>query len=259
MTARCDPCGPSSRPVALVTGGIRRVGRVIARTLAQRGCDLILTTRTSLDEAEQCKADLAPLGVGVRVETLDLDDLEAVEALADRLAGELDRLDIIIHNASAYAPTPIESVTANDAMRFMRINAIAPLLLSARLAPLLTGSPRPGGGSIVALADIHAMGRPRKSLSAYSMSKAALVEMVRSLSRDLAPGVRVNGVAPGVVAWPTDGPDARRAMQEAYLARVPLARAGTPTDAAEAVAWLALDAPYITGTILRVDGGRWLA
>jgi pteridine reductase len=109
------------------------------------------------------------------------------------------------------------------------------------------------------MVDMHALGRPRMGMSAYAMSKAALVEMVRSLARELAPAVRVNGVAPGVVAWPESGYEADRAMQQRYLERVPMKRAGTPEDAAGAVRWLALEAPYVTGEIIRVDGGRWLA
>lgn len=247
------------RPVALVTGGARRVGKAIALALAKRGCDLVLTVRTSRTEAEQTRSELQALGAQVRIEQLDLDDLDATRAQAQRLTADLPGLDVLIHNASAYAPTPIDAITPDEALRFMRVNAVAPLILSSRFSPLLARSPMNGGGSIVAMADIHATGRPRKSLCAYSMSKAALIEMVQCLARDLAPAVRVNAVAPGVVAWPTQGPDADRAMQQAYLARVPLARAGTPRDAADAVVWLALDAPYITGTVLRVDGGRWLA
>jgi pteridine reductase len=133
---------------------------------------------------------------------------------------------------------------------------VAPLILTARLAPLLRESERPGGGSVVAMVDILAMGKPRRDFVAYSMSKAALAEMVRSSARDLAPHVRVNGVAPGVVAWPDAGAEATPEAQERYLRRVPLGRSGTPEEAAEVVRWLALDATYVTGEIIRVDGGR---
>jgi pteridine reductase len=108
------------------------------------------------------------------------------------------------------------------------------------------------------MADIHAMGLPRSGFSAYAMSKAALVELIRSLARELAPRVRVNGVAPGVVAWPEEGYEADEEAQRAYLKRVALERAGTPEDAAAAVAWLALDATYVTGQVIRLDGGRSL-
>ncbi len=115
-----------------------------------------------------------------------------------------------------------------------------------------------GGGAVVAMGDIHAMGLPRSSFAPYAMSKAALVEMVRSLARELAPRVRVNGVAPGVVAWPEQGYESDESAQAAYRRGVPPAGAGTPQAAAAAVAWLPLEGTYVTGQILRLDGGRSL-
>jgi pteridine reductase len=113
---------------------------------------------------------------------------------------------------------------------------------------------------MVAMCDIHALGEhglPRShEYLAYAMSKAALAEMVRSLARELAPRVRVNAVAPGVAAWPESGRESDKAAQQAYLSKVPLARAGTPEECAEVVRWLALEATYLTGEIIRFDGGR---
>ncbi len=166
---------------------------------------------------------------------------------------------MLVHNASTYEPSPLEALDLARAARQYQVNALSPLALSAALAPLLSRGERPGGGAIVAMLDIHAEGHARRDHAAYAMSKAALSAMVRSLAVDLAPGVRVNGVAPGVVAWPETGPDADAAMQERYLTRVPLGRAGTPEEAAGAVAFLALDAGYTTGHVLAVDGGRSLA
>jgi pteridine reductase len=242
----------------MVTGGARRVGLAIARRLAEAGFDLVLTYNRSEDEARGATIDLGSAGAGIRLERLDLNDLTAVEETGGRLARELPRLDALIHNASIYSPSPLGTVTAEEALRHYRINALGPLLLSRSLAGRLAQSDRPGGGAIVAMTDLHATGRPRKGFVAYSMSKAALAEMVRTLARDLAPRVRVNGLAPGVIAWPEAGPDADEAMQRAYLSRVPLARAGTPEEAAEVVRWLAVDATYLTGQIIRIDGGRSL-
>ncbi|GIK18338.1 MAG: SDR family oxidoreductase [Leptolyngbya sp. PLA2] len=249
----------ADRPVALVTGGVRRVGLAVAHALADAGCDLIVTWRSDADAARKAAALLHKAGASVRLERLDLEDLASVAALGEMLAVELKRLDVIVHNASVYGPTPLARITSEAISRHFRVNALSPLLLSSRLAGRLAESPRPGGGSIVAMLDIHSLGRPRRGYSAYSMSKAALAEMVQSLARELAPRVRVNGVAPGVVAWPESGAEADPEAQKAYLKRVPLARAGTPQDAAEAVRWLALDAHYVTGEIVRVDGGRWVA
>lgn len=257
MTAA--PTHARERPVALVTGAARRVGAAIARALACDACDLVLTFRSSDDDAGALSADLRALGARVTWERLDLDDPAAVDALGTRLARDLPRLDVLVHNASTYGATPLDRLTAEETLRFFRVNALAPLLLTRALAPLLARSPRPGGGAVVALADMHALGRPRRDHAAYAMSKGALIEMVRSLARDLAPRVRVNAVAPGVVAFPEHGPEADPELQRQYVARVPLARAGSPDDAAGVVRWLALHAHYVTGEVIRVDGGRWLA
>ena len=189
---------------------------------------------------------------------MDFLNLDEMELFASFLADTLPRLDVLVHNASVYTATPLHDLATEEAVQQLSVNALSPLILTARLAPLLRQCDRKGGGAIVAMADIHAMGRPRKDFIAYSMSKAALVELVYSAAKELAPDVRVNGVAPGVVAWPEAGDEADESAQSKYLKRVPLARAGTPDDAAEAVRWLAMDAHYTTGQILRVDGGRWV-
>lgn len=244
----------SERPLALVTGGAKRVGRAICAELTRAGCDVILTYHTSEDDAQRAAREL-----GARVLRLDLSDLDEILRVGERLARSVGCVDVLVHNASVYAPTPLATLSPDDALRHYRINALGPALLTRTLSERLKASKMPGGGAVVAMADMHAMGRPRKDFLAYSMSKAALIEMVRTLARDLAPSVRVNAIAPGVVAWPEEGYESDRAAQEAYLKRVPLGRAGTPEDAAKAVRWLALDAAYITGEVIRLDGGRWLA
>lgn len=251
----------ATRPVALITGATRpgRVGPAIARRLAAAGCHVIVTCRDQrTDNAIITDAALPPASGVVR---LALDDLGAVDRAAADLARVLPRLDVLVHNASLYEPTPLATLSAEQLDRFFRVNAVAPLLLSRGLAPMLARSALPGGASIVALADIHALGengQPRRDFYAYGLSKAALVEAVLILARELAPRVRVNAVAPGVVAFPTSGHESDDAAQARYLTRVPLARAGTPDDAAAAVRWLALEARYTTGQVLRVDGGRWI-
>ena len=246
------------RPVALVTGGARRVGRATCMALAKGGCDIVLTYHASRDEAMALADELRALGVAAVTHEVNLLDLNAAEMFATFLADSLPRLDVLVHNASVYASTPLHDLSMQEALQQFSINALAPLMLTARLAPLLRESRRPGGGAVVAMADILAMGKPRRDFVAYSMSKAAVVELVRSAARELAPHVRVNGVAPGVVAWPETGEESSPEAQERYLRRVPLGRAGTPEEAAEAVRWLALDATYVTGEIIRVDGGRWI-
>ena len=247
------------RPVALITGGAVRVGRAICLELARCGCDILLTYLTRPDAAAETCSQVAALGGhAVRVR-LDLDDLSAVESFAKDIASRSRRLDVLVHNASIYSPTPLATVTPADLLRNYTVNAAAPLLLTRGCATRLAQSTMPGGGAVVAMGDMHATGRPRRDFSAYAMSKAALGEMVRTLAVDLAPKVRVNGVAPGVVAFPDSGFESDSDMQARYLQRVPLKRAGTPEDAANAVRWLALEANYITGEMIRLDGGRWLA
>jgi len=246
-------------PVALVTGGAKRVGRATSLELARAGCDVVITYRTSEEEASDAAAVIRDAGGAARVERVDLDDLDAVCSFGERMARELPRLDVLVHNASIYRPTPLGEITGEDALRFYRVNALAPLLLSRAVAGVLGRSHLAGGGAIVAMADMHVLGRPRAAFAPYGMSKAALVEMVRTLARDLAPEVRVNAVAPGVVAFPETGYESDEEMQEAYVRRVPLKRPGTPEDAARAVRWLALEATYVTGEVIRLDGGRWLA
>lgn len=249
----------SNRPHVLITGAAKRVGRATAIAFARRGCDVTITYRTSHDEARDTLAELAAHKIKSHAEQLDLDDLEAVEHLGKSLANSGQRLDVVVHNASIYFPTPLAETDADRALALYRVNALAPLLLTKHLAPQLRNSSLPGGGCVVGMGDIHAMGRPRKDFAAYSMSKAALVEMVRSLARDLAPHARAVGVAPGVVAWPDEGHESDDEAQQAYLKRVPLDRPGTPEDAAAMICWLALDATYVTGQIIPLDGGRSLA
>ena len=251
------PSLSGTRPVALVTGGTRRVGDATARALHAAGCDVLITRRSTTPQA-------LPAHVAGAID-LELSDLDGVERVGQMLARDLVRLDVLVHNASAYFPTPLASVTGAQALDFAKVNAIAPLLLSRALAPRLAQSTlagpngQPIGGAIVTMCDIHAMGelgQVRRDFVAYAMSKAALLEMTLVLARELAPKVRVNAVAPGVVAFPESGHESDPAVQARYLSRVPLERAGTPSDAAQAVCWLALHAAYCTGQVIRVDGGR---
>jgi len=260
--------GGDRRPVALVTGGARRVGRAIALELASAGLDCVLTYNTSAEQADQLVHELREAhGVRAWAIRADLADPDAAAAACARALADAGRLDVLVHNASAYAPFPLAHqeappgswpVDGEHALRMYAINAASPLVITARLADALRASPLDGGGAVVALADVHAMGRPRARFSGYTMSKAALVELVRSLARDLAPAVRVNAVAPGVVAWPEQGYESDPDAQRRYLSRVPLGRQGTPGDAARAVRWLALEATYTTGEVIRLDGGRSL-
>ncbi len=249
------------RPIAVITGAARRVGRAIAVRLARDGCDVIVTYNSGASAAEVTAEQVtidAPRA-SVLLKHLDLTDLAGVDALAAWIDEQMPRVDVLVHNASVYEPTPTDKVTVEQCERFYRVNALAPMLLTRALSGKLSRSALAGGGAVVSMCDIHAMGtsgQPRRDHLAYSMSKAALLEMTLVLARELAPRVRCNAVAPGVVAFPEAGREADAGEQARYLSRVPLGRAGTPEDAARAVSFLALQAHYCTGQVLNVDGGR---
>jgi pteridine reductase len=241
------------RPVALITGAGKRVGAVIARTLHAAGYSVVLHCRRSRDEAAALAAELERACAGSSlVLQADLADLQAPAMLVDATLAHFDRLDALVNNASAFFPTPVGTVTVEQWNELFASNAQAPFFLAQAATPAL----RAAQGAIVNLVDIYAE-RALANHPLYCMAKAALAAMTRALALDLAPDVRVNGVAPGAVLWPSDGKPYDD--QQAMLARTPMQRAGSPEDVAGAVLWLLRDAPYVTGQILNVDGGRTLA
>lgn len=238
------------RPVALVTGAARRIGAGIARTLHASGFDLALHYRGSDQDMRALAADLEPARPG-SVLTLqgDLADAAAPARLVDAALGRFGRLDALVNNASVFFDSPLESTTVEQWDALFAVNARAPFLLCQAAAPAL----REAHGAIVNLTDLYAP-RPRPDVLAYAASKAALEALTRGMASALGPAVRVNAVAPGAILWPEPADDggARAAM----LARTPLGRTGTVGEIAECVRWLLLDAGFVTGQVLRVDGGR---
>ncbi len=240
-------------PVALITGAGRRVGAVIAWRLHAAGYSLVLHYRRSAAEATALAEALEHVRPGsTLLLAADLADADAPKRLVDGVLAHYGRLDALVNNASAFFPTPTASATRAQWDELFASNAQAPFFLAQAALPAL----REAQGAIVNLVDIYAE-RPLAEHPIYCMAKAALAAMTRSLALDLAPQVRVNGVAPGAVLWPSDGKGYDD--QQALLARTPLQRAGTPEDVAGAVLWLLRDAPFVTGQILRIDGGRTLS
>jgi pteridine reductase len=177
----------------------------------------------------------------------DLADPQALTALVTAAAARWGRLDGLINNAAVFRPTPLAAATLDDWSNMMDVNLRAPFLLSQAAAPWLAER----GGAIVNVTDVYA-DRPKANHAIYCATKAGLVSLTRSLARDLGPGIRVNAVAPGAILWPEQGDSAE---QNRLLARTPLGRPGDPSDIATAVMYC-LQAPYVTGQILAVDGGR---
>ncbi len=235
---------------ALITGAAKRVGASIARTLHGAGAGVALHYRNSAAPAEALAAELNAIRPGsARLARGDLLDTAALGRLVSDLVKDTGRLDILINNASSFYPTPIGTVTLAQWDDLVGTNLRAPLFLTQAALPHLQAS----RGSIVNLIDIHAI-RPLRDHPVYGPAKAGLAMLTRSLARDLAPTVRVNGIAPGAVLWPEDGIEDR--TRESIIRQIPLKRAGTPEDIAGCVLYLVRDAHYVTGQIIVVDGGR---
>jgi pteridine reductase len=244
-----DP-SPLAGKAALVTGAARRVGAAIARELHAQGANVLIHHRASSAEARTLVTSFNGVRAGsAALAQSDLRDTSALAVLVERTVQAFGRLDILVNNASAFYPTPLGEITEAEWDELVGTNVKAPLLLSQAAAAEL----RRTRGLIVNIVDIHAL-RPLKRHTVYSITKAGLAMLTRSLARELAPEIRVNGVAPGPVLWPEDEIDP--ALKEEIIARTALKRPGSPEDVARAVAFFAKDAPYVTGQILAVDGGR---
>ena len=242
----------SNPPVALVTGSARRVGAASVRRLHAVGYDVVIHHRNSGADAMALQASLERDRPGsTLVLQADLAQFDRIPEIIAMTIGRFGRLDALVNNASAFYPTPVGTTTPAAWDDLFASNARAPFFLSQAAAPHLQAR----AGAIVNMVDIYAE-KPLRGHTVYAMAKAALVMMTQSLALELAPGVRVNGVAPGAVLWPENGKsDADKA---ALIQAMPLRRLGTPEDVAEAVRWLLMDARYTTGQVLNVDGGRSL-
>jgi len=242
---------PNNR-VALITGGAKRIGADVARALHAEGFDIALHYHSSDSAAHALQLELdAKRSASVLLLKADLADTAALPGLIEATIARFGRLDALINNASSFYPTPLGEVSAAQFEDLFATNARAPLFLSQAAAPHLKAS----GGVIVNMVDIYA-DRPLVRYTPYCMAKAALVSMTYALARELGPEVRVNGVAPGNILWSTNMEKAE--TPSIVLERTALKRQGTPSDIAGAILFLVQGSSYITGQILRVDGGRWL-
>lgn len=236
--------------IALVTGGARRIGAQIARSLHAAGWQVWIHCRGSVAEAERLQYDLnRSRPDSARVLQADLLNVDEVKAMVGQMSDATQKLHLLVNNASTFYPTPIETATTGQWDDLFGSNLKAPFFLTQAALPML----RQAGGCIVNIVDIHAQ-RPMPKHPVYSAAKAGLLALTRALAVDLAPEVRVNAVAPGAILWP-ESPQNIEAHQ-AVLSRVPMQRMGSPQDIARTVLFLAQDAPYVTGQVIAVDGGR---
>lgn len=239
----------ANAPVALITGGAKRLGKCTATTLHQAGYSLIIHYHQSADDAEALATMLNQHRPdSVKLISANLLDEQCYSELFSDVMGCYNRLDLLVNNASSFYPTPLQTATLSQWHDLFGTNTKAPYFLSQLFAAELTRQ----NGAIINMVDIHAE-RPLQEHSIYCMAKAALKMMTKALARELAPAVRVNGVAPGAILWPSQ--PLAEADKQSILQQIPMQRLGEPEDIARTVLFLA-QAPYITGQIIAVDGGR---
>ena len=243
---------PLAGQTALVTGGARRVGAEIVKHLHAAGARVAIHCHHSQAEARALAATLnTQRADSAAVFGADLLRTDTLPALVEAVLARCGSLHILVNNASGFYPTPFGQLTTEQWDELIGSNLKAPLFLAQAAANEL----RRAHGLVVNIVDIHGL-RPLPGYIIYSTAKAAFMHLTRALARELAPEVRVNGIAPGPVLWPETGTDAEQ--QREIIASTLLQRAGTPADVARAVRFFAVDAPYVTGQILAIDGGRSL-
>ncbi len=245
---------PLAGKVALVTGGARRVGAEMVKIFHGAGAKVVVHYQRSSKEAETLVAELnserADSAASVGGNLLDTTQLGKLPHFAQERFG---RLDILVNNASTFYPTPIGEITEAHWDDLLGTNLKAPLFLSQAAAPAL----RLSHGLILNIVDIHGM-RPLRRYPVYGVAKAGLIMLTRSLARELGPQIRVNAIAPGPVMWPADGV-ADAELQQKIVGRTLLKRSGSALDIARTALFFAADAPFITGQVMPVDGGRSVA
>ncbi|HEY8355750.1 MAG TPA: pteridine reductase [Methylophilaceae bacterium] len=240
--------------VVLITGGAKRVGAAISRMLHAGGARLMIHYRNSASEARSLQAELnLKRPNSVAIIHGDLLNLSVLPTLVWETVRHFGRLDVLINNASSYYATELGDIGDEQWHDLIGSNLKAPLFLSQAAAEEL----RKTKGCIVNITDTH-VERPKKGYIVYSVAKAGLVTLTRSLAHEMAPDVRVNAVAPGPVMWPEDNPQFDEVYRKRVISQTLLKRIGEGDDVARAVRFLIQDAPFMTGQIIAVDGGRSL-
>lgn len=238
--------------VILITGGAKRVGESICKELHAHGANLMIHYNTSSQAAKALQAELNLKRTNsVAIIQGDLLNMDVVASLATDTVKHFGKLDILINNASTYTPTEVGNINEDNWQDLIGSNLKAPMFLAQAAAKEL----KKNHGCIVNITDMH-IEHPKKGYVVYSVAKAGLVTLTKSLANELSPEVRVNAVAPGPVLWPENNPQFDEVYRKRVISQTLLKRIGDPTDIAKAVKFLAADAPFITGHVLAVDGGR---
>lgn len=236
----------------LITGAAKRIGAVTAQWLHAQGATVVIHYHHAENEAKVLAQTLnAHREQSCFILQADLLELPQLPILIEQTVAFTGQLDVLINNASNYYATPLSTLTLEQWHELQTVNLTVPVFLAKAAAPYLKSTQ----GCIVNMVDIHGM-RPHSEYSAYGIAKAGLVMATQLLAKELGTEIRVNGVAPGAILWPEQG--ASNEHQFNTLARTALKRAGTPEDIAKTISFLIQDAPYITGQIIAVDGGRLL-
>lgn len=244
-----DPASLEDK-VILITGGARRVGAEIGRTLHAAGARVLVHHRSSVGAAVALAAELNRARPGsAALHRSDLLLAGAPQALVAAAIAEFGGIDVLVNNASSFAPSTIGGITLAQWDDLIGTNLRVPLFLAQAAVPSLAARQ----GLILNIVDIHGL-RPLKGYPVYSTAKAGLAMLTRALARELGPQIRVNGIAPGPVLWPEHGMD--QELKREIIDKTALKRHGNPADVARAALFLARDAPYVTGQIIAVDGGR---
>ncbi len=240
--------------VVLITGGAKRVGAAICRELHANGAKLMIHYKSSLTEARALQAELnLQRANSVAIIQGDLLNIAVLPSLVAETIKHFGKLDVLINNASTYYPTEIGNINEENWHDLMGSNLKAPMFLAQAAAAEL----KKNHGCIINITDMH-IERPKKGYVVYSVAKAGLVTLTKSLAHELSPEVRVNAVAPGPVQWPENNPQFDEVYRQRVISQTLLKQIGTPQDIAKAVKFLVADAPFITGHVLAVDGGRSL-
>jgi len=238
--------------VGLITGSGKRIGAAIARQLHANGMKIVLHYNHSRAEAQTLQAELnAQRPESVILLSGNLRDLTQLDKMVQQVIEHYERLDVLINNASSFYPTPISKVAESDWEELLGTNLKAPFFLCQAAVPHLQKT----HGCIINLADIHAL-RPLKTHSVYSIAKAGLVMLTKTLANELGPEIRVNAIAPGAILWPDN--DMNDTTKQQIISKIALKCHGNAQDIAKTVLFLVRDANYITGQIIAVDGGRTL-